>query len=98
MGTGAAVMDIAERTRNRVRAGTVGRQKEQSKSRMARPPLLNGFGFMDLIVIHDDIEPRVLLGGITLIEDPEQITTQGIGFARPKAVVQRAGSQIEGSG
>jgi hypothetical protein len=94
---GTAVMHVAERALNRVRAGTVGRQQEQGKPWVGSQPLLNSPGLMDLIVIHDDIEPHVRLGGISLIEAPEQITEQGVSFARPKAVVPRASGLIERS-
>jgi hypothetical protein len=52
---------------------------------------------MDLKVIDDDLDLPLLLGGIRLIEKPEHITEQGVRLARPEAVGQRAGGQIEGT-
>jgi len=92
---GTAVMHLTERALNRVRAGTVGRQQEQGHARVGSQPWLTSPGFMDRKVIHDDREPPILLGGILLIEEPEQFTEQGVRFARPAAVVQRAGGQVE---
>ena len=91
----AAVMHIAERALKRVRTRTVGRHKEQLHPRVAGQPLLHGFRLMDLIVIHDHIEPGVPLGGIAGLQDREQVSEQRVGFARSQAVEQRTGGQIE---
>jgi hypothetical protein len=44
---------------------------------------LDSLGFLDLVVIHDDIEPRIPLGRIAHIEAGEQVAEQRVGFARP---------------
>jgi hypothetical protein len=37
-------------------------------------PWLNRLRLMNLVVIHDDIEPRVLLGRIVRLDDLEQVS------------------------
>jgi hypothetical protein len=48
---GALVMHIAKDALDWVRVGTIRREKEQLKARLLGYPLLNGFGYMNPIVI-----------------------------------------------
>jgi hypothetical protein len=50
---------------------------------------------MALVVIRHHREPRIVLGRIVLMEHAEQVPKQCVGFAWPRAVVLRAGRQIE---
>jgi hypothetical protein len=95
---GTAVMPIAKGALDRVGTRTVGGQQEQGHPRVVEQPLLNRLCFMDLIVIYDDLEPRILLGGILLLDDLEQVPKQGVGFPRPAAVAQDASRHIQRSG
>jgi hypothetical protein len=97
MVAGAAVMDIAERALHGVGAGTIGRQQEPRHPRVGGQPLLHRFGLMDLIVIHDDVEPCIAVRRIAGIELGEQVAEQRVGFAWPQAMVQRPRGQSQGA-
>src|ERR671919_720213 len=77
---GAAVMHITEGALDRVRAGTISRQKEEGKPRVGGQPVLHSLGLMDFIVIDHHIEPCIPLGWIARIEHGEQVPEQRVGF------------------
>jgi hypothetical protein len=49
-------MDIAERPLNGIGPGTIRGQPQQFKTWVPGQPLLDGFGFMNTIVVDDDID------------------------------------------
>jgi len=55
---GTFVVHIAKRPLNRIGPRTVRRQPKQRKTGVMGSPLLDGFGFMNTVVIHHDIDPR----------------------------------------
>jgi hypothetical protein len=56
----AFVVDIAEDPLNRVGMWTVGRQPKQRKPGVVSQPLLDGFGLMNTVVIHDHVDTHGL--------------------------------------
>ena len=54
----ACVMDIAEDPLNRIGTWTVRRLLEQRNSGVVGQPLLDGFGLMNTVVIHDNVDAR----------------------------------------
>ena len=55
---GTFVVHIAKRSLNRIGPRTVRRQPEQRKTGVSCSPLLDGFRFMNTVVIHYDIDAR----------------------------------------
>ena len=94
----ALIMDIAERPLNRIGAWTIGRQPQQHTSGVARQPLLNGFGFMDTVIIDHYREPGHPGGGVGVIEQRQEVTKKRIGFPGAEAMGQSPSREVERSG
>ena len=91
----ALIMDISERSLNRIGAWTIGRQPQQPKSGVARQPLLNGFGFMDTVIIDHHIDPGHPGSGVGVIKQRQQVTKKHVGFPRAEAMVQYPSREVE---
>lgn len=67
------VVQVAEDSLNGIRFGTVTRQPEQDKTRVARQPVADIPGGVNTIVIHHNIHMLKARSGIGAIQSPEQI-------------------------
>jgi hypothetical protein len=91
----ALVVPIAERPLNRVGPRTVRRQPEQRKTWMTGSPLLDGFRFMDTVVICDHIDARNLWSRICHVQQGEEFPKQPIVFPRTEAIEQLARGEMQ---
>ena len=82
---------------DRVGPGTIGWEKQQLDAGMGGQPLLRCFGFMDIAMIHDDIQTPILWGRIARLNEGEQLPEQRIRFPSAQAVPQRPRGHIKRS-
>ena len=91
----AFVMHIAEHPLNRVGTRTVRRQPQQCKPGVTGQPLGNGFGFMNTIVIYDDIDAGHFGYWVRGIQQRQKITKEPIVFTRAETVQHRPHRSME---
>jgi hypothetical protein len=94
---GAHVMHIAKGALDGVGPRIVGRQKQQGEAWALSQPGVDGLCLMALIVIHHDVNPLALRGRIGVVEGRQERPEQRSGFARPTAVAQGTGRQLQRS-
>jgi hypothetical protein len=95
--TGAAVMDVADRARHRVGAGTVGRDNTPPHPRVGGQPRLDRVGWLARSVLHDHAEPWIPFRRRPGLETGASGAAQRGGGAGPQAVVPRPGGPLQGS-
>jgi hypothetical protein len=83
---GTFVVHIAKRPLNRIGPRTVRREPEQRKTGVICSPLLDGFGFMNTVVIRDDIHTRHPGSRGRGVQQGQEVSKQSIVFARAEAI------------
>src|SRR5678815_3530089 len=91
----ALVVDIAEHPLNGVGPWTVRRQPQQHKTGVTGQPLLDGFCFMDTVVIYHDIDTRYPWRWVGGVQQGQEVPKQSIVFARPKAIQHLTGGKMQ---
>src|SRR6266446_9588168 len=82
---GPLVVDIAQRPLNRLGPRTVRRQPEQRNTRVAGPPLLDGFRLMHTVVLHHDIDARDPWRWVRPVQQGQEVAKSPVVFARAEA-------------
>ena len=88
--TGAFIMDLAKGACKRVSFRALGGQEEQLHPGVRRQPLHHGLRFVNLIIIHHDIEVSETPRWIRVLECLEQVQKQAVGFPPPDPVLDRS--------
>ena len=87
----ALVMHITERSLNGIGPWTIRWQPQQFKAWVTGQPLLDGFGFMNTVVIDDDIDARHCGCSIRGVQQSLEVPKQPIVFSRTKTIQHFAG-------